>query len=39
MNMVEKYPGRVIRVENNTLREISTINRFNPFQQFNPISD
>ena len=39
MNMVEKYPGRVVRVENNTLREISTINRFNPFQQFNPISD
>jgi cell division transport system ATP-binding protein len=39
MNMVEKYPGRVVRVENQTLREISTINRFNPFQQFNPISD
>ena len=39
MNMVEKYQGRVVRVENNTLREISTINRFNTFQQFNPISD
>jgi len=39
MAMVEKYPGRVIRVENQTLKEVSTINRFNPFQQFNPIND
>lgn len=39
MAMVEKYPGRVIRVENNTLKEVNTINRFNPFQEFNPIKD
>lgn len=35
MTIVEKYPGRVIRVENQTLREIQTIDRFNPFQTFN----
>ena len=34
MTIVEKYPGRVIRVENQTLREIQTIDRFNPFQTF-----
>lgn len=39
MTMVEKYPGRVIRVENQNLKEVSTINRFNPFQQFDPSSD
>jgi len=36
LNMIEKFPGRVIRVENQTLREINTINRFNPFEPFNP---
>lgn len=39
MTMVEKYPGRVIRVENKSLKEVSTINRFNPFQQFDPSTD
>ncbi len=39
MTMVEKYPGRVIRVENQRLKEVSTINRFNPFQQFDPSVD
>jgi cell division transport system ATP-binding protein len=39
MTMVEKYPGRVVRVENQQLKEVNTINRFNPFQQFNPITD
>ena len=34
MTIVEKYPGRVIRVENQSLREIQTIDRFNPFQTF-----
>jgi len=36
LNMIEKFPGRVIRLENQTLREINTINRFNPFEPFNP---
>lgn len=35
MTIVEKYPGRVIRVENQTLRELQTLNRFNPFETFN----
>lgn len=39
MTMVEKYPGRVIRVENQQLKEVNTINRFNPFQQFDPSVD
>ncbi len=39
MTMVEKYPGRVVRVENQRLKEVNTINRFNPFQQFNPTTD
>lgn len=34
MGMVEKFPGRVIRVENGKLKEISTINRFDPFTPF-----
>ncbi len=34
MTIVEKYPGRVIRVEDQTLKEIQTIDRFNPFQTF-----
>lgn len=31
MNLVEKFPGRVLRVENGTIREIESINRFDPF--------
>lgn len=34
MSMVEKFPGRVVRVENGKLKEINTINRFNPFTTF-----
>lgn len=34
MNMVEKFPGRVVRVENGRLKEINTMNRFNPFTPF-----
>ena len=32
MSLVEKFPGRVLRVEDNTIKEISSINRFNPFE-------
>jgi cell division transport system ATP-binding protein len=39
MTMVEKYPGRVVRVENKSVKEVNTINRFNPFQQFDPSTD
>lgn len=35
MTMVEKYPGRVARVENGRIKEVNTLNRFNPFEQFN----
>jgi cell division transport system ATP-binding protein len=34
MTMVEKFPGRVVRVENGRLKEINTINRFDPFTPF-----
>ena len=34
MSMVEKFPGRVVRVENGRLKEISTLNRFDPFAPF-----
>ena len=34
MTMVEKFPGRVLRVEQGKIKEISTINRFNPFTPF-----
>ena len=34
MSMVEKYPGRILRVENKTIREVSTINQFDPFTPF-----
>lgn len=34
MTLVEKYPGRVFKVENETLREIQSIDRFNPFEPF-----
>jgi len=32
MTVVEKYNGRVVKMENNTLREIHALNRFNPFE-------
>jgi cell division transport system ATP-binding protein len=34
MSMVEKFPGKVVRVENGKLKEINTIDRFNPFTPF-----
>lgn len=32
LSLVEKFPGRVLRVENNTINEVSSIDRFNPFE-------
>lgn len=34
MTMVEKFPGRVVRAENGVLKEVSTLDRFNPFTTF-----
>jgi cell division transport system ATP-binding protein len=34
MTMVEKFPGRIVRVENGILKEVNTMNRFNPFTPF-----
>lgn len=34
MSMVEKYPGRILRVENSTIREVNTLNQFDPFTPF-----
>lgn len=34
MSMVEKFPGRVIRVENGGIREVQNIDRFDPFTPF-----
>lgn len=34
MTMVEKFPGKVVRVENGKLKEVSTLNRFDPFTPF-----
>lgn len=34
MSMVEKYPGRILRVENQSVREINTMNAFDPFSTF-----
>lgn len=34
MSMVEKFPGRIFRVEEGTVREINTMNQFDPFTQF-----
>lgn len=34
MSMVEKYPGRIIRVENGGIREVQNIDRFDPFKPF-----
>ena len=36
MSMIEKYPGRILRVEENTVKEINTMNQFDPFSQFTP---
>ncbi|MCH2223404.1 MAG: ATP-binding cassette domain-containing protein [Crocinitomicaceae bacterium] len=36
MSMIEKYPGRIIRVEDSTVREVNTMNQFDPFTQFKP---
>ena len=35
MTMVEKYPGRVLRVEDGLVKEVKAINNFNPFETFN----
>jgi len=32
MTIVEKFPGRILRVENNTLKEVDSIHRFDPFE-------
>lgn len=32
MQMIEKFPGRVIRVEDGKLKPLETMNRFDPFQ-------
>lgn len=34
MSMVEKFPGRVVRVEAGKLKEVSGMNNFNPFEVF-----
>ena len=34
MSMVEKYPGRILRVVDNEVKEINTMNQFDPFSQF-----
>lgn len=34
MTMVEKYPGRILRVENKTIKEVNTMNQFDPFSTF-----
>lgn len=34
MSMVEKFPGRIIRVENGGLKEIDHLNKFDPFSTF-----
>jgi cell division transport system ATP-binding protein len=39
MTMVEKFPGRVIRVENGRIKEVNTINRFDPFEAFDATKD
>lgn len=35
MTMVEKFPGRIFRVENGSVKEINTMHRFDPFTPFN----
>lgn len=36
MTMVERFPGRVVRVENGRLKEVNTMDRFDPFTPFDP---
>lgn len=33
IRLVEKFPGRVLRVEKNTIKEVEAINNFNPFEE------
>jgi len=32
MNLVEKFPSRVLRVEENTIKEVESLGNFNPFE-------
>ncbi len=34
MAMVEKYPGKILRVEDGLVKEVKAINNFNPFESF-----
>ena len=34
MSMVEKYPGRILRVEDQLVREVNSVNNFDPFTPF-----
>lgn len=34
MSMVEKYPGRILRVEDQSIKEVNTMNQFDPFSTF-----
>lgn len=34
MTMVEKYPGRILKVEDATVKEVSAKNQFDPFKEF-----
>lgn len=36
MTMVEKFPGRVVRVENGRIKELNTLHNFDPFTPFDP---
>ena len=31
LGLVEKFPGRVLRVEDNTIREVAAMGEFDPF--------
>lgn len=37
MTMVEKFPGRIFRVENSSVKEINTMHHFDPFTPFNEL--
>lgn len=34
MSMVEKYPGRILKVEDHTVKEMETLHNFDPFKPF-----
>ncbi len=34
MSMIEKYPGRILRVEDKTVKEVTVMNQFDPFTSF-----